>query len=89
MTRRLSAAVTALLASQGTDVRRTWMTAAATSVKTMPPVLTWCRRMNVAVLQDSWVNSLSIVYLRGATYDESSSKYSSRTCAIFYIKVDW
>lgn len=35
------------------------MIATTTSVKTMLPVLTWCRHMNAAAPQDLWVNSSS------------------------------
>jgi hypothetical protein len=48
-------AVTVLQALQGTDVKPMWMTATTISVKTMPHVSTWCRHMNAAALQDSWV----------------------------------
>jgi hypothetical protein len=75
MTRHFSPAVTVLQASRATDVRRTWMIVTTTSVKIMPPVSTWCRHMNAAVLQDSWVNSLSVtVHLHfcqvGMTYNK-------------------
>jgi hypothetical protein len=57
----VSLAVTVLRASRATDARRTLMTATTTSVKTMPHVLIWCRHMNVAVLQVSWVSQSSLV----------------------------
>lgn len=45
------------------------MTASTTSVKTMPLVSIWCRHMNVAVLQASWVNqSLSFVSVPTRVY---------------------